>query len=140
VAEPDFERHVAHSTEWGLLGLGAAIALGGLFVAWLRWGRRGLEADQSLRRRLGFLYTLWSRKYFVDEIYDDAVVTPVVEGARRGLAPFDQKGVDGAVNGLARLVRGAAGRLRGLQTGVVQTYALYLVLGVVAVIALMLFV
>jgi NADH-quinone oxidoreductase subunit L len=140
VAEPEHELHVAHATEWGLLGLGAAIAVLGLFVAWMRWGRRGLEADASLRRRLGFLYTLWSRKYFVDEIYDDTVVKPVVEGSRRGLAPFDQRGVDGAVNGLARLVRGAAIGLRGLQTGVVQTYALYVVIGVVLVIALMLFV
>jgi NADH-quinone oxidoreductase subunit L len=140
VAEVEHELHVPHATEWGLLGLGAALAVAGLFIAWVRWGRRGLDADLSLRRRLGFLYTLWSRKYFVDEIYDDAVVKPVVEGSRRGLAPFDQRGVDGAVNGLARLVRGAGVGLRGLQTGVVQTYALYVVLGVVLVIALMLFV
>jgi len=140
VAEPAHELHVSHGMEWGLLGGGAAVAVLGLFLAWVRWGRRGLEADASLRRRLGFLYTLWSNKYFVDEIYDETVVSPVVEGSRRGLAPFDQKGVDGAVNGVARLVRGVAGRLRGLQTGVVQTYALYLVLGVVLVITLMLFV
>jgi NADH-quinone oxidoreductase subunit L len=140
VAELEHELHVPHATEWILLGAGAGITVLGLFVAWLRWGRRGLEADARLRRRLGFLYTLWSRKYFVDEIYDDAVVKPVVEGARRGLAPFDQRGVDGAVNGLAHLVRRAAVALRRLQTGVVQTYALYVVLGVVLVIALMLFV
>ncbi|MDX1419464.1 MAG: NADH-quinone oxidoreductase subunit L [Rubricoccaceae bacterium] len=140
VAEPVHELHVAHSTEWGLLGLGALIAVGGLFLAYVRWGRRGLDADASLRRRLGGVYRLWAGKYFVDELYDGAVVNPVVEGSRRGLAPFDQKGVDGAVNGLARSVAGLAGRLRGIQTGVVQTYALYVVLGVALVLGLMLFV
>src|SRR5690606_7106784 len=98
-------------------------AIAGLFLAWVRWGRRGLEADASLRRRTGLFYTLWSGKYFVDELYDEAVVNPVVEGSRRGLAPFDQKGIDGAVNGLAGLTRGLGGRLGRLQTGVVQTYA-----------------
>src|SRR5690606_7760357 len=115
-------------------------AIAGLFLAWVRWGRRGLEADASLRRRTGLFYTLWSGKYFVDELYDEAIVNPVVEGSRRGLAPFDQRGIDGAVNGLARLTRGLSGSLGRLQTGVVQTYALYVVLGVALVIALMLFV
>jgi NADH-quinone oxidoreductase subunit L len=139
VAEPTHELHVAHATEWGLLGLGALVAVAGLLLAWMRWGRRGLEADARLRRRLGALYGLFARKYYVDELYEGAVVRPVVEGARRVLAPFDLKAVDGAVNGLARLFRDAALGLRGIQTGVVQTYALYLVLGVVAVIALLLF-
>ncbi len=140
VAEPHYERHVPHATEWMLLGLGAAIAVAGVFIAWTQWGRRGLDADRALSRRLGLFFGLFSRKYFVDEIYDGAVVRPVVEGSRNVLAPFDQKNVDGAVNGVARMMRGLAGRLRVVQTGVVQNYALALVLGVVVVVALMLFV
>ena len=75
-----------------------------------------------------------------DEFYDATVVNPLVEGSRRGLAPFDQNVVDGTVNGVGSLVRGIAGRLRGIQTGIVQNYALALVLGVAVVIALMIFV
>ncbi len=140
VAEPALELEVAHATEWGLLGLGAGIALVGLFVAFVTFGRRGLDADTRLRQRLGGLYTLFSRKYFVDEAYDAAIVNPVVDGSRRGLAPFDQNVVDGAVNGAARGVRGLAGQLRRVQTGVVQQYALAVVVGVVLVVALMVFV
>ncbi|NNF57024.1 MAG: NADH-quinone oxidoreductase subunit L [Rhodothermaceae bacterium] len=140
VAEPLHELHVSHSLEWGLLIFGALWAALGVFYAWTQWGRRGLEADASLKRRLGFLYGIFSTKYKVDEFYDATVVKPIVEGSRRGLAPFDQNWVDGTVNGVATLVRGIAGRLRGIQTGVVQNYALAVVLGVAVVIALMIFV
>jgi NADH-quinone oxidoreductase subunit L len=140
VAEPELELAVPAAQEWGLLALGAAIAVAGLVVAYAFWGRRGLEADTRLRHRLGGLHRLFSRKYFVDELYDGAVVQPIVKGSRNGLAPFDARIVDGAVNGTATLVRNVAGVLRGVQTGVVQGYALGVVLGVVLVVALMLFV
>ena len=51
---------------------------------------------------------------------------------------FDNRGVDGAVNGLAALVGGGSGRLRRTQTGFVRTYALTMLGGSVAVIAALL--
>ncbi|HYU40087.1 MAG TPA: hypothetical protein VEM59_09660, partial [Acidimicrobiia bacterium] len=45
---------------------------------------------------------------------------------------FDLGVIDGAVNGVARLVRDAASRLRRVQTGLVRNYALGVVLGAVA--------
>ncbi|HYE96115.1 MAG TPA: proton-conducting transporter membrane subunit, partial [Rubricoccaceae bacterium] len=140
VFEAEIEWEVSHSTEWGLLALGGAIAVVGLLIAWARWGRRELEADSWLRYKMGALYRVLAGKYFVDELYDATVVKPVVGGARRVLAPFDEKGVDGAVNGLARFVRNVGAALRPLQTGFVQHYALAVVVGVVVVVAVMLFV
>ncbi len=140
VAEPHHEFHVPVAIEWGLLFLGLAIAAGGVLFAWfvIRWGSRGPEADTSVKRFFGPLYGTFSRKYSVDEIYQKWVVNPVVNSARKIFAPFDESAVDGAVNGVAKLVQGIALRLRGIQTGVVQHYALALVLGVVVVLALML--
>jgi NADH-quinone oxidoreductase subunit L len=140
VVEPELELEVAAATEWSLLLLGAGIAVAGLGLAWVWWGRRGLEFDTRLRQRTGALYRWASRKWYWDEVYDRAVVGPLVRGAREGLAPFDQNVVDGAVNGTAAVVQRAAGGLRLIQTGVVQAYALAVVLGVVAVVALMLFI
>ncbi len=137
VAEPELELGVAPATEWGLLALGAGIAIGGLAIAWYCWGRRGLEFDTRLRQRAGRLYRWASRKWYWDEAYDAAVVRPLINSARDGLAPFDQNVVDGAVNGTAAVVQRAAGVMRLAQTGVVQGYALGIVLGVVAVVALM---
>ena len=141
VAELAHEVTPGHATEWLLLGVGAAIAIAGVAFAWfgLRFGRRGPEADRRLRRLMGVFYRPASKKWLWDEAYDAALVKPVVEGSRRGLGPFDKNGIDGAVMGMAGSVRELAARVRGVQTGMVQTYAFAVVLGVVGVVALLLF-
>ena len=141
VADFAFGHHVSHATEWGLLALGLGVALAGVGFAWfgLAYGRRGPVADNKVRRALGWIYAGASRKWGWDEAYGAAVVGPVVEGSRRGLAPFDRNVVDGAVNGLGRGVQSASRGLKRVQTGAVQQYALALVLGVVLVVAVLLF-
>ncbi|MEL6613183.1 MAG: NADH-quinone oxidoreductase subunit L, partial [Bacteroidota bacterium] len=142
VAEATFSYKPKHSTEWLLLGVGSLIALGGIAIAWFgfRFGARGLDADRKLFKTMGWLYTPASKKWGWDELYNATFVRAVVDGARKVFAPFDKNVVDGAVTGLAKTVRGAAGTLRGIQTGGVQTYAAAVVLGVVLVVALLMFV
>ena len=132
----------SHGVEWALLGLGGLIAIGGIAIAWvgLRFGARGPEADRSVRKALGPVYTGASQVWYWDRVYNATFVRATVDGARKVFAPFDKNVVDGGVMGLAGLVRSAADRLRGAQTGVVQTYALAITVGVVAVVALLLFV
>ena len=141
VFEASFEDKPGHGIEWALLALGGVIALGGIAIAWVgfRFGRRGPEADRSLRRSMGFLYAPASKKWLWDEAYNATFVRAVVGGARKVFAPFDKGVIDGAVNGLGRSLRGASGQLGRLQTGGVQSYALAVVLGVVLVIALVVF-
>jgi NADH-quinone oxidoreductase subunit L len=142
VAEIAYDAKPGHGWEWGLLGLGALIAFAGVGLAWfgLRFGAKGPSADRSIRKTFGGLYTAASKKWLWDEAYDATIVNPVVGGSRNTLAPFDRDVVDGAVNGLGRLVRRGSGLLRGTQTGIVQQYALAVVLGVVIVVGLILFV
>jgi NADH-quinone oxidoreductase subunit L len=139
VAEPELAAHVPLALEWGLIALGSLIAIGGVAWAWRSYSAHGVAYDDRLQARLGSLYGWWQGKYYWDEAYDRTVVRPLLEGSRQGLWPFDDYVVDGAVNGVARLAQGASGVLRRLQTGVVQNYALAIVLGVVLVIGLMLF-
>ena len=58
----------------------------------------------------------------------------------RALVYFDNRGVDGAVNGAAALLGGSSGRLRRLQTGFVRSYALSMLGGSVLVVAALLMV
>jgi NADH-quinone oxidoreductase subunit L len=139
VAEPELAAHVPLALEWGLIALGSLIAIGGVAWAWRSYSTHGLAYDEQLKARVGGLYAWWQGKYYWDEAYDRTVVRPLLEGSRQGLWPFDDYVVDGAVNGMARLTQGISGVLRRLQTGVVQNYALAIVLGVVVVIGLMLF-
>ena len=119
----------------------AAVSVGvaglGIYVAWSLYMRPKHLPEAPVD---AWWYRLLSNKYYVDEFYDATVVRPITEGSRRGLAPFDMKVVDGLVNGTARAFRGLSGWGRGMQTGIVQSYALALVLGVVVVVALMIFV
>jgi NADH-quinone oxidoreductase subunit L len=139
VAEAELGAHVPMVIEWALIALGATIAVGGVVFAWTHYGKKeGIAYDGILAERLGGLYRLWRGKYFVDEGYDKGVVQPIIGGSKKGLAPFDAKIVDGAVNGLAQLTSGASGVLRYIQTGIVQNYALAIALGVVIVVGLML--
>lgn len=139
VAEPALHAHVPLAVEWALIGLGIGIALIGLYWSWSVYRRYGLAYDERLRQRLGTLYQLWAAKYYWDELYDRTVVQPLLRFARNGLAVFDQRIIDGAVNGTARLMAQLGQRVRHVQTGVVQAYAVAIVLGVALVLMLMLF-
>jgi NADH-quinone oxidoreductase subunit L len=69
--------------------------------------------------------------------YYDEEVTAFMGGPGRksfdAIAWFDVHIIDGAVNGVATLVRGVGGRLRPLQSGFVRSYALGVTVGVVVV-------
>lgn len=140
VAELTFAQSVGVGATWGLMLLGGLVAIAGVAFAWFAWGKSGVGFDSQVRLRLGPSYSLFSRKYFWDEAYNSAFVRPVERGSNDVLAPFDTKVIDGAVNGIARQVRRLSSRARLVQTGYVQGYALAMAMGVVLVLALMLFI
>jgi NADH-quinone oxidoreductase subunit L len=107
-----------------LVGLGVAV---GLY-------QRGIPAPEGdpLPERLGVAGRLFQHAYYIDEGIAALVRGPVLRAAEWVNRGFDLGIIDGAVNGVARLVRDAAGRLRRVQTGLVRNYALGVVLGAVA--------
>ena len=90
-----------------------------------------------VRARLGWLYSAMFNKFYVDELYDRAIAVPGHLMAD-GMAVFDARGIDGAVNGLGRGTRALAQIGRRLQTGFVRSYALAVLLGTLLVSALFL--
>ena len=108
------------------------IACIGIFFAWTVY-RRGLADPEVdlLDRRLGPFGRLFGHAYYYDESISRLVGGPVRAAAHWLATTFDLGIIDGAVNGIARLVRGAASGLRRTQTGLVRQYALGIVLGVV---------
>ena len=132
--------HDGHDTglELGLMGVSTAIALGGIALASLFFLRRRELADAWAARYAG-LHRLLLHKYYVDEIYDAAVVEPVRIGSEQVLwKAVDAGMIDGAVNGAAAAVGGAAGALRRLQTGSLRSYAASLFVGVLLVLGYLL--
>ncbi len=126
---PEAEEHGA-STELMLMGLSSAVAIAGIVIAVYFW-LRNREAADALSQRMHVFYNLLCNKYYVDEIYDAAIVQPMrllsINGLWKGI---DVGIVDGTVNGVGAVVRLTSGRLRRIQTGSVRTYAASLFLGV----------
>jgi NADH-quinone oxidoreductase subunit L len=139
VAELSEAGHVSVGLEWGLIIMSSIIAIVGVGLAWKWYTTQGLAFDERLSSRFGRLYHIWKHKYFVDEAYDRAIVRPLIGSAEKGFAPFDKYVVDGLVNGIAFFTRGVSFILKYVQTGLVQSYAVSIVIGVILVLTLMLF-
>ncbi len=110
---------------WGTL----ALVLAGAYYAWTRYGARHVPVTAPA----GSLLTRAAR----NDLYQDAVnegvfMRPGIH-VMRSLVFADNKGVDGAVRGLAALVGGSSSRLRKIQNGYARSYALTMLVGVVAI-------
>ncbi len=140
-----------------VLGSIAALAIG-VSLAWTVGVQRRNLLPAGLRPLGHRLYRLAYNKYYVDELYDRAIIRPFL-GAAQALARFDGAVIDGAVNGAGRLgawvgackawvdrvlidgaVNGVARAVqavsvagRRLQTGVVHHYLLWIVAALAAV-------
>jgi NADH-quinone oxidoreductase subunit L len=142
--EPVFERahaalahapHAVEPTEYLLMALSIAVALSGIWGARMLYLRRP-ELPEQLRQRFSGAYRILFNKYYVDEAYDAAVVNPLVKGSERLLwKGIDVGLIDRLVNGTAALFASLSRVIRLVQNGVVETYLLVFVLGVVATLA-----
>jgi NADH-quinone oxidoreductase subunit L len=114
-----------------LMLVSTLVALSGIGIATFFF-LKSRDAARALAARFSGVYRVLSRKYYVDEIYDAALVQPIriisEDGLWRGL---DVRVIDGAVNGVAEVVGAAGEWLRRAQTGSVRAYAASLFLGVV---------
>ncbi|MGQ9516273.1 MAG: NADH-quinone oxidoreductase subunit L [Anaerolineae bacterium] len=126
--------HIAEAgaVEWVLLAVSAAVALGGIALAYYLYVVRP-EVPARLSKQYRGLYTLLRHKYYVDEFYIAAVVEPLRRLGRFIAELFDPRVVDGAVNGLARLAGVCGEGLGVLQNGRVRSYALSILVGVVII-------
>lgn len=141
VAEPAKVEHAASFLliEWGLILTGAAIAIVGFTLAWRWYNAEGLAFDAKVRAKWGSIYSRAAAKWNWDEFYEATVRGPLVDRSAKGMSLFDSRIVDGIVNATGFIVRGVAQILRLFQTGVVQNYAVALVIGVLLVVSLILF-
>jgi NADH-quinone oxidoreductase subunit L len=122
---------------FGLLVLSALVAIAGVALAWMVYGRTPVRAA-SIGVARNPLHKLLIEKYYVDEIYDALFVKPIYLLSLWLARVFDPGLIDGMVNGVATLVVGWARGLRRVQTGFVMNYALGILLGAVAVVAYLL--
>jgi NADH-quinone oxidoreductase subunit L len=158
-AEQRLGSHAA--AEWLFIIISLVVAAIGIGLGLLFYVRRP-RLPEVWAQRLGPLYRASYNKYWVDELYG-LLFTRRVMDAARGVYAVDSEVLDGAVNGSARLTRGASlvtgafdkyvidGLVNGIagfvkrlmsplirasQTGFAQNYALVMVIGLIAAVAL----
>lgn len=115
----------AESNKWLLLVLAVLIAVSGVVASVAVYAKGKFKIIEP--------------KILADAWRYDAAVSAIVGGPGRaafgGVAAFDAKVVDGAVNGIGSEVRAASGLLRKMQNGLVRSYAFVIGLGAVVLLA-----
>jgi NADH-quinone oxidoreductase subunit L len=111
--------------------IAVAVSLAGLGLAWFVYGSGRLDWV-ALRVRFAGLKRASMRAFYVDDAYG-LVLGDGGKLLAAALAAFDNRGVDGLVGSIARGTGLLAGWGRRVQTGLVRTYALAFLAGVVGV-------
>jgi len=137
--EPSFElvsiQHAPDSTTLLLVlaALSVTAGLAGIAAAYLSY-RRDEQDWRDFEDGLQPVWGLWEDAYRVDDIYGAMIVAPGRKFAEVAAFSVDLPVIDGAVNGVGRLMRNAGEWLRPLQTGYVRNYGALFLAGAVAVV------
>ncbi|WP_165073431.1 NADH-quinone oxidoreductase subunit L [Paludisphaera rhizosphaerae] len=155
------DSHAAHW--WAVVDSLAVTTIGFLFAAlyYAPTGVRGLRLSPArTAARFRPLHTLFTNKWYFDDLYALAFVRPclrlakacstfdkvlidaLVDGSARSVewlsragGLFDRVGVDGLVNGFAQALYLLGDRARSIQTGRIRSYLMFLVLGLLGLFA-----
>jgi NADH-quinone oxidoreductase subunit L len=126
-------------TEYALMAISVAVAAASIFAA-ITIYRKRLDIAEHVSGKFKKAYRLLLNKYYVDEVYDAAVVNPIVNVSTEILwKGVDATVIDGSINGSASLTGRVAQAVRRIQNGVAQSYALVFVAGILFVITWVLF-
>lgn len=127
-SQPHLPVHeVSHSTEWMLTGVSTALILIVVIFAWARFSKKPDTEEAK-----GFGKVL-ANKWYVDELYDAAVVKPLHKLGGFLDNMLEKPVIDGVVNGVGKLVNYGSRQLRLLQSGQVGSYVLLMVLGMLLI-------
>ncbi len=126
--------HPDHSTEYMLMGISVFIAAIAILYAVNRFSKK-----PDLQEATGFGKVL-ENKWYVDELYDSAIVKPLRNISVLLNNYVEKLGIDGMVNGVGKLIHYGSRQLRLLQSGQVAAYILMMVVAAVVLFIIQLFV
>jgi NADH-quinone oxidoreductase subunit L len=128
-----------HGLEYTLAGISILTAFLGAFIAYLFYVKKPGTAS-SYAQKFPAFYRLVENKFYVDEIYNAVLVTPLLMFARIILGGLIDTGlVNGSGYLAASTTRGLGFVTRRIQSGNIRSYAGWLALGAAAVLAVMIF-
>jgi len=126
------------ASEWILMAASVALVLFSIYLAFYFY-RKNIGASTKLAEKLSGLKTILANKYYVDEFYGAVVVRPTIYFSLFLWKIVDVIIIDGALNGMATLWRDVSDTLRYSQSGQLRSYATSFAIGVVILIAWIVF-
>ncbi|MCW8892489.1 MAG: NADH-quinone oxidoreductase subunit L, partial [Deltaproteobacteria bacterium] len=130
--------HGTHATEYTLMAISVAIAIVGIFIAWVMYVKDP-ELPAKFVGRFTAAHRVIFNKWYIDELYDFVFVNPCKKIGTFLWRGFDVRVVDGVVNGTAWVIKGLGAGLRYTQSGYLYNYAVAMVVGVVVIIGFYVF-
>ncbi len=127
------EHHLSHNTEFMLMGLSTILVVISISFAWARFRNYSIEGEA---KGLG---SLLENKWYVDEIYQKIILNPLKSISAFFNNIIESKLIDGAVNGVGKMINYGSRQLRWLQSGQVGGYVLLMVIGMLILFFIQLF-
>jgi NADH-quinone oxidoreductase subunit L len=131
--------NVGHGLELGLAAISVLTALAGFYLAYL-WYFKKPGTAAALAARSKTAYALLENKFWIDELYTNFIVIPLLMFTRGFLELIIDRGVvNGSGRAGAMATRGLAWATRTQISGNIRSYAGWLAIGAAAVLAIMIF-
>ena len=127
------EHHLDHNTEYMLMGLSTILVVISISFAWMKFKNYKVEGEAN------GLGKVLENKWYVDELYQAAIVNPLKSISAFFNNIIESKVIDGAVNGVGKAVNYGSRQLRWLQSGQVGAYVLLMVIGMLILFFIQLF-
>ena len=106
------------------------IGLTGIVIAWLLYKKKN-DVPEKIANSLQSLYQAAYRKFYIDEIYLFITNKVLFNLVGRPAAWFDRNIIDGMVNASGSVTQVVSARIKKIQSGKVQQYAIYTLVGVI---------
>ncbi len=115
-----------------------AFAGGGIFLAYLMYSAKRISPER-MAARFRPLYTAFLNKFWIDEFYENIIVRKLlISGLFKGLQEVDSGLIDATVDGAGKLAVAGGKAARGIQTGQLQLYGIFIAIGaaIIAIVVL----
>ena len=117
-----------HEFNLPLAALSVLVAVGGIALAYALYVPKP-ERAAALARRFSGLYTFLDKGWYFDALYNRVFVRPAM-ALGRATREFDRRALGGLVTGVGRGTGRLGERLRPLQSGGAQNYALFILVSI----------
>ena len=128
------KHEMSHATEYALMAVSVIGALIALLYAWNKFSKY----QKTGAEETGIAKVL-ANKWYVDELYDAVILKPLQSLTAFFSNVIEKNIIDGFVNGVGKAVNYGSRQIRLLQNGLVGTYVLLMVLGILALFIIQMF-